>query len=337
MVSIIIPVYNTRLDDLQRCIASVLAQSVDDLEILIIENGSREDCARAVDEIAASDERIKVFHRQNEGVSVARNFGTEQAAGDYVLYVDADDLLEKTAVEDGLRAAEAIGCDVVIGKIDKTAVLLDTPVDTKPNGGYTLLDTREKRDAFRAHIFTKADPAYRFEDGTLFNGEGCWAHLIKRETALKLKFPEGVAVGEDTIWALDMIDKGISICLSDKLWYYYIQNDYSVLSKYNPHIVEQLTQPVERLSPVYLNAEAPIYCAYMRWILSKLKQISYRYFLAAENTASNREKRREFKNMISASPWKETLRGRSCLSLKVRLRLFLYRHYLMLTVFRFKK
>ena len=333
MVSVIIPIYNTDSELLKKSVASVLDQSAWDLELLLIDDGSRKECADAIDRIAAFDRRIRVIHKVNEGVSIARNIGTEQAAGDYILYVDADDLLDRYAIEDGLEAARVTGCDVVIGRIRKDSVPPQVPADDTPNGGYTPLDTPELREAFRAHIFSKRIPAFWREDGTAYNGEGCWAHLIRRETALKLKFRTGVAVGEDTIWALDMLDMGATICLSDKLWYYYVLNDASVLGKYNPHIVEQLSQPVAILNPVYLNSEGIVYAAYMKWIFSKLKQILFRDYFAQENTLSKREKKKKLRKTVSSSPWKEALKLHPGLDRSLRLRLFCLKHLLVLNQF----
>ena len=333
MVSVIIPVYNTDSAALEKSVASVLDQTVPELELLLVDDGSKKECADAIDRIAASDSRIRVIHKKNEGVSVARNLGTEKASGEYVMYVDADDLLDKSAVEDGLAAASATGCDVIIGKVLISRTPPAAPADDKPNGGYRLLDNSQLRDEFKAHIFTKHYPTFECGDETAFNGEGCWAHLIRRETALQLKFREGVAVGEDTIWALDMIDQGVTICLSDKLWYYYILNDSSVLGKYNPHIVEQMSQPVAVLNPVYLNSEGIVYTSYMKWILSKLKQVLFRDYFAPENTLSQKEKKRKLKMMVKSSPWKEALKTRSDLAFPVRLRLFCFKHLLFLNQF----
>lgn len=337
MVSIIIPIYNTKTEYIERCVESILAQSVSDIEIILIDNGSQAKCAEAVDRIAHKDMRITVYHTDNKGVSVARNYATERASGEYVMYVDADDLLERYAVEDGLLAAEKTGCEVIIGKVLKTAEVPDSPLDAQSNSGYTILDSQERRETFRCHIFTKGNPFFRFADGTQFNGEGCWAHLIKRETALKLPFPEGVSVGEDTIWALNMLDQGASICLSNKLWYYYIQNEYSILNKYNPFIIEQLSQPVGILNKKYLNADDTVYCAYMAWILSKLRSITHRYFLSPYNKLTHLQKRRKYKQMVSMPPWRETLNSRSCLNMRLRVRIFLYKHQFMLYIQFWKK
>ena len=334
MISIIIPIHNTKIEDLEDCVKSISNQTYDNFEVLFIENGSQKEYIEAVDRIAKWDERFYVFHLGNVGVSSARNFGTQQSKGDYIMYVDGDDLLAVDALEDGINLIEKTDSDVVIGKILKTTERPQNLTNSL-NNGYTMLDSISKIRSFKRHILTKNVAEWKLEQGFEYNGEGCWSHLIKRQIALNNSFIPGVEVGEDTIWALNMLDekKPPKICLSEKLWYYYIQNEYSVLSKYNERIVEQLTKPVSILSPVFLNESDDLYNAYMRWIMSKLKQIIFRYYLAKENKNSFKNKKHLMKKMISSEPWAETIKDKRSLPFSMRLKLFLYRKNLMLTLF----
>lgn len=335
MVSIIIPVYNTKIEDIESCVKSIKAQTYTNYEVLFIDNGSEKNCAEKLDEIARLDSRFIVFHKENRGVSVARNFAAKKAKGDYIMYVDADDLLTPYALEDGVELIEKTKSDVVIGKIVKTNNR-NYDLSEYKEKGFEIIESPEDKEEFKIHILTKISPRWIADGEIQYNGEGCWAHLISRETALKSVFPEGVEVGEDTIWALDMLDddRNVKICLSKKVWYFYIQNDYSVLNRYNPRIKEQLTKPVEILNTVFLNADDRLYTAYMDWIMIKLKHISRRFYLAQENENSFSEKRRSMKKLLSSSPWKETLKGRKCLSFSTRVKLFLYRRNLMITVYK---
>ena len=335
MVSIIIPVYNTKITDLESCVNSIKAQTYHDFEVLFIDNGSEKNCADKLDEIAKADSRFTVFHKENRGVSVARNLGTEKSRGDYIMYVDADDLLTPYALEDGVSLIEKTDSDVVIGKVVKTSNR-SYDLSGYKESGYEILETSDDRDDFRIHILNKSCPRFMTEGEISHNGEGCWSHLIKRKTALDNKFPEGVEVGEDTIWALDMLseEQDIKLCLSKKVWYFYIQNDYSVLNCYNPRIKEQLTKPVGILNSVYLQEKDSLYKAYMDWIMIKLRHISSRFYLAEDNKDSFSSKRRSMKEMINNSPWKEVVKGRKCLSVSTRIKLFLYRRNLMLVFYR---
>ena len=90
VISIIVPIYNTA-KYLHRCIESVLAQTFVDWEMLLIDDGSTDDSAAICDEYAAKDERIRVFHKENGGVSSARNLGLDHAQGEWITFVDSDD------------------------------------------------------------------------------------------------------------------------------------------------------------------------------------------------------------------------------------------------------
>ena len=92
LLSVIIPVYRTELT-LQRCVESVLKQGVDDMEVILVDDGSPDSCPELCDEWAAKDTRIKVIHKTNGGLSDARNAGIDVATADYITFVDSDDYL----------------------------------------------------------------------------------------------------------------------------------------------------------------------------------------------------------------------------------------------------
>ncbi|MBD8041210.1 glycosyltransferase family 2 protein [Phocaeicola sp. Sa1CVN1] len=99
IVSIIIPVYNTE-HFLKRCIDSILAQTYSDWELVLVDDGSKDSSGKICDEYEKSDSRIKAVHKPNEGVSSARNLGLSMAQGEYVCFIDADDWIESTYLED---------------------------------------------------------------------------------------------------------------------------------------------------------------------------------------------------------------------------------------------
>ncbi|MBS7366131.1 MAG: glycosyltransferase, partial [Oscillospiraceae bacterium] len=95
LVSIIVPVYKVE-NVVQRCIKSITAQTYKNIEIIIVDDGSPDGSGAICDSLAQDDSRIKVFHLKNGGVSYARNFGIQNAAGDLLAFVDADDLIMPT-------------------------------------------------------------------------------------------------------------------------------------------------------------------------------------------------------------------------------------------------
>ena len=98
LVSVIIPVYNVE-KFLDRCVRSVLAQTYNNLEIILVDDGSPDRSGEMCDSLAKEDSRIVVFHKQNGGVSDARNYGTTHAKGEYITFVDSDDYVAPNYVE----------------------------------------------------------------------------------------------------------------------------------------------------------------------------------------------------------------------------------------------
>lgn len=112
--SIVIPIYNTK-QYLARCVASVLHQTFSNIEILLVDDGSTDGSAALCDAYAQQDSRVSVIHKENGGLSDARNAGIDAAAGSYILFLDSDDYLEPDACERLLPAAET-GSDILVGK-----------------------------------------------------------------------------------------------------------------------------------------------------------------------------------------------------------------------------
>lgn len=98
MVSVIVPVYKVE-EFLPRCIDSILKQTYQNLEIILVDDGSPDNCGKICDEYALKDERVKVIHKENGGLSSARNSGLEIATGEYVAFVDSDDWIDTTYVQ----------------------------------------------------------------------------------------------------------------------------------------------------------------------------------------------------------------------------------------------
>lgn len=111
-VTIIVPVYNTKRY-LEECVCSLVEQTYRDIEILLVDDGSTDGSSELCDTLAASDERIRVIHKENGGAATARNLGIDEAAGEYVMFLDSDDWLDTDAVEALVEYADENGTDVL--------------------------------------------------------------------------------------------------------------------------------------------------------------------------------------------------------------------------------
>ena len=92
-ISVIVPVYKTE-EYLKRCVDSILASTYENLEVILVDDGSPDNSGKICDEYAQKDSRIKVIHKENGGAADSRNVGTSQASGEYVVYIDSDDFIE---------------------------------------------------------------------------------------------------------------------------------------------------------------------------------------------------------------------------------------------------
>ena len=114
-VSIIVPVYNVE-KYLDRCMESLLNQTLKDIEIILVDDGSPDNCPQMCDDYAKTDSRVKVVHKANAGLGYARNSGLDVASGEYVAFVDSDDYVDTKIYESLLLEAENSGADVVFCK-----------------------------------------------------------------------------------------------------------------------------------------------------------------------------------------------------------------------------
>lgn len=111
-ISVIVPVYNTK-EYLERCVLSICNQIYDNLEILLVDDGSTDGTGELCEALAACDNRIKVFHKKNGGASSARNLGLEKAAGEYIGFVDSDDYIDCDVYAQMIKLAQEKGYSIV--------------------------------------------------------------------------------------------------------------------------------------------------------------------------------------------------------------------------------
>ena len=112
-VSIIVPVYNVE-KYLRRCIDSILRQTLTDIEVILVDDGSFDSSGKICEEYARKDSGLRVIHQKNAGVAVARNTGLDIASGDYIAFVDSDDYIEPNMYQSMMQVANQYDCDVVL-------------------------------------------------------------------------------------------------------------------------------------------------------------------------------------------------------------------------------
>ena len=213
LISIIVPVYKVEAF-LDRCIRSVLLQDYANFELILVDDGSPDRCGEICDCYAESDKRIKAIHKENGGLSDARNAGINVAKGEYLSFVDSDDYVEPTLLSYLLSLRnEAIGCKVIqanhyIERGNKIAV--NAPVQ-----GRTTVFSR--RDALEAVLYhDRVDVS-------------AWGSLYSSSVFDNLRFPKG-RLYEDTYIFCDIMDQIDTLIYGDYPQYHYIQRAGSIVN-----------------------------------------------------------------------------------------------------------
>lgn len=208
LISVIVPIYNAS-KTLRRCVDSIINQSYPFLEILLIDDGSADGSDKIVDEYGDKDERIRVFHNKNGGLSSARNFGIEQATGSWISFVDADDWIEKEAYETVL-AYRKLSDLYVFGRY------VDTPIRCYEKRPVDISITIDNEEALRRLIV----------DASI--GNAAWDKLYKTELLKDISFPVGYNY-EDARTTYRVFMKANSITLIPDLLYHYVQYKGSIV------------------------------------------------------------------------------------------------------------
>ena len=216
-VSIIVPIYNAQ-KTLPRCVDSILQQDYSDFELLLIDDGSKDDSGKICDEYAAIDARVKVIHKQNSGVSDSRNLALDAAKGEYLQFLDADDWITPNATRLLLESAEQNQCDMVISDFYR---VIGERVSHK---GSIDEDGVLTREAF-ANLMME-NPA-DFYYGVL------WNKLYNREIIEKnhLRMDPKISWCEDFMFNLEYIRHCQNIFVLQVPIYYYVKTKGSLVSQ----------------------------------------------------------------------------------------------------------
>lgn len=237
IVSVIIPVYNVFEKYFKLCIDSILKQTYSQIEIVIVDDGSNEETRKLCDRIKNMDKRIKVFHKKNEGVSSARNFGINNCTGRYVIFVDADDFLHNDMIEILYKNAKSINADIsMCGFLVRY-----------PNGKIVKCNNTKKTT-----IFTKEECIKAFLEDDTF-GIAVWNKLFNKKSIEKIYFNEKYSVNEDKLFLLQVILKSNYIIYEDLCKYEYIKRDNSVTSQVSMKKLDviQVHNDIEKLLKNY--------------------------------------------------------------------------------------
>lgn len=209
MISVIVPVYNVE-KYLRKCVKSIQRQTHKDLEIILVDDGSPDECPTICDELSQHDNRIKVIHKENGGLSSARNEGLNVATGDYVTFVDSDDVITPQMYERMIQVMSATNADISMC------------------GCHTVTDGR---------VILATD---KFAEGKIYEGEdlirniilplktASWNKIFKRSAIGASRFPEGKIHGEDLVFLMNVVTPDIRLVTTEYIGYNYFKRGNSI-------------------------------------------------------------------------------------------------------------
>ena len=205
LVSVIVPVYNAE-KSLSRCVQSIQIQSYQNLEIILVDDGSTDHSVDICDAFAAHDLRIHVVHQKNCGVSYARNTGISMATGDYICFVDSDDWVDVSHISNFLCHAEGIDC-VIMGYCKET------------NSGSFLCQL--KSGLYSTNNLNYASLQPLFAEGYI---HPCWNKLYRRTLLQQfaILFPVDFHISEDSIFCLNYLLHCSNFVLTNASSYHYV-------------------------------------------------------------------------------------------------------------------
>jgi len=223
-ISVIIPIYNVE-PYLRRCLNSVLNQSYPNLEIILVDDGSPDGCPQICDEYAAKDKRIIVIHKENGGLSAARNTGLDVCKGEYISFIDSDDWVSEKYIETLINTVTKEDADIAIGEYKSTS-----GHHPKEQSSVFATTLSSKEALFR--LFSKNNIVFTVS----------WGKLYKKELFSTLRFPIG-KYHEDEFTTYILFYNSKKIAYTSEALYYYYKRAGSIVSTRHPwDVLEYLEQ-----------------------------------------------------------------------------------------------
>ena len=236
LISVIVPIYNVE-KYLDRCVDSVINQTYKNLEIILVDDGSPDNCPKMCGDYAKKDSRIKVVHKKNGGLSDARNAGMKVATGEYVSFIDSDDYISLDFYETLLQTivdndSDIVECSVV--KFYEDNNFDEYSDDLKVTNYDTLyaLDGLINENPFKQHV---------------------WNKLYKSSVALDIPYAVG-KLNEDEFWTYQVFGKAKKVTRINKTMYYYFQRGSSIMGNgYNIKRLDALEGKMNRQAYIEKN------------------------------------------------------------------------------------
>lgn len=245
-ITVIVPVYKAE-KFLNRCLDSILLQKYNDIELILVDDGSPDLSGTICDEYALKDSRVKVIHQVNSGVAVARNAGLDAATGDYITFVDSDDYIDKNMYLSMMKIVEEYNCDVVMCDCLKEFPDHQDVYSHDIRAGYYNKEQLHKE--YYPHLLMMENVEY---PPTISNCLCLFKN--KQHTENALHYVPGIRYSEDLLFGAQMMRQAKSFYyMKDKAYYHYCMNPQSATHLYVPDKWEDYKRLHREIRKFFLN------------------------------------------------------------------------------------
>ena len=327
-ISVIIPVYNTEEKYLRQCMDSLITQDYKNLEIILVDDGSVNSAGEICDQYEKQDDRIRVIHQTNQGISAARNKALEIITGEWVAFVDSDDWLEKDAFSVLMRQVKNKTPDLIVWNMYENYPKTERICSNYKESFYT--DTAKVIDQIRLRLLRTISIGAEEKNITTIGYPHC--HLYRKEIieTHDVKFDREFAQGEDKLFNYQYSAYIHSMLYLNLPLYHYRQHSMSIGHKFYPEHVDNTTRILKKYYEIEPKIKTDknyrdtynIRVSYLAWWMIR------KYYLHENSTV--KEPVKEFKKLVQSSPYAESIKAldvseMKCSLTKIRLKL-LKRH-----------
>lgn len=304
-ISFIMPVYNVE-KYIDKCLDSIINQTFDDFELIIIDDGSPDGSPDICDNLAARDSRVRVIHKQNGGVSAARNDGIDASTGDWLYFVDSDDWLELDAAERLVQTAEDGDFDCVMSYAEKVfsdgrkieSPTFDSPFSTDDSDEIGRVQKYVLYQRCSEHYTSRTKVGYAAPWGKFVRGS-----LVRENKVYFDPYLRGVF--DDGLWSLHLFDYVKSFAYIHQKTYNYRMVEGSLTHSFKPNAMETQERGYERVEEwlIKTRKDKSYWTAYYAHVVRFFGGYLSRYFFNPNNPKPRNEVRKELDECLSREPY----------------------------------
>ena len=322
-VSIIVPIYNVE-KYLDRCMQSLINQTLQDIEIIMVDDGSPDNCPRMCDEYAAKDKRIKVIHKQNAGLGMARNSGLEIATGEYVTFVDSDDFIDLKTCE--VIYKKAMENDLDICYYEHCRYTTNGKIIYKPICDRELyFTTKEEVNYFLLNIIGLSPTSNTLGLKKKFSMSVCMAFykLDKLQSSGVRFVSERTIAAEDLVFHIDYLPMVHRIAYTPQMLYYYYVNINSISTTWHSNQYDKmillLAYVKKKLESLFLYYEYEgNFCSLILWAYKIFVR-----FISIDNSLPVVNRKKKLQKLFDDNLLKDLYKSKYISRYPVRERLFI--------------